>query len=244
MSGGGVRGRGNGLSAASYAPLVVVESAVVDVLLAALAAEGVAAYASLAGTDGPGPPATGSGDADEAGRVFVDGEQRILARRVLAQALPRVAAQLVEREQEAAFAAIVAGWDTPSERTWPDAEDVSAAPGTPPAPPRATPRPPVRPQQAAPVSGHVAGHDSGDEDEHYVAPPPPPLPRPSGAILLAVAALVLGVALLLAPTLTGLEHRTSYDVVAIGCILGAVALLVSRMRTTSVDDGPDDGAVV
>lgn len=83
-----------------------------------------------------------------------------------------------------------------------------------------------------------------DEEDHYVPPPPPPLPRLRGVTLLIVAALAVGIGLLLAPTLIGLEHRTSLDALGVACIVGAVGLLVSRMRTTRVDDGPDDGAVV
>jgi len=266
-----VRGRGNGLTAPSYAPLAVIEPADVDGLLAALAGEGVAAYAALAAAGAAGAVDTRVPEADapgDPGRVFVDSEQQAAARRVLARALPLVAARLVEQEQAAAFAAIVAAWDAPTERSWPDAEDLGAAPAAPAAqpatrrpsqpsqpsqppagaagpqtPPPAAPVPTAPPASAVPpvASGRVEPHL---EDDHYVPPPPPPLPRLRGATLLIVAALTVGVGLLLAPTLVGLQHRTSWDALGVACIVGAVALLVSRMRTTRVDDGPDDGAVV
>jgi len=251
MSGGEVRGRGNGLTAPSYAPLAVVEPADVDALLAALAGEGVAAYAALTAAGALGsrvPEADAPGDP---GRVFVDTQQQAAARRVLARALPLVAARLVEQEQAAAFAALVAAWDTPAERSWPDAEDLGPAtlmrlastrpPERPAAP--ATPPPALPPVAAVPPAA-LGRAEHPDEEDHYVPPPPPPLPRLRGVTLLIVAALAVGIGLLLAPTLIGLEHRTSLDAMGVACIVGAVGLLVSRMRTTRVDDGPDDGAVV
>jgi len=262
VSEGGLRGRGNGLTAASYAPLVTVGANEVDPLLSALAAEGVAAYAALTGGPddagqvagvGQAGEAVGARQPGEAGSVFVDSEQRPAARRVLGQALPVVAARLDEQEQEAAFAAIVAGWDTHAERSWPDAEDLASVvepPSDPPDRPSAAPpatqppaAPTVTPRFEAPPTAATTPPPH-DDDDHYVAPPPPPLPPLRGSTVLIVVALVLGIGLLLAPTLVGLEHRTSLDVLGVGSIVGAVALLVSRMRPTSADDAPDDGAVV
>src|SRR3954452_3433515 len=59
-------------------------------------------------------------------------------------------------------------------------------------------------------------------------------------------ALLLGLALLVAPTLLGLEHTTPVNLLGVLSILGGVGLLVSRLSERSSDDyeGPDDGAVV
>lgn len=277
---GEVRGRSNGLSAPTYTLLVPVSPADVDGLLSTLATAGVAAYAATTGAEEsaaaddsvPGaadaPPLVGAVDVEKAEGgpygdeghdsderlMFVDSSQLRAAREALARTLPDVAAALVQAEEDATFAAIVAGWDTAAPRTWPDAEEVDEAPvrrpdtpAEPPAPPRrrsadAGP-PPVRPIAPTPPATPPAlvGEPDGG---HYVPPPPPPLPRLSPLTLLTVAALMLGIALLIVPTLFGLDHSSGVDLLAIACIIGAVAGLVARMRTTRVDDGPDDGAVV
>jgi hypothetical protein len=87
--------------------------------------------------------------------------------------------------------------------------------------------------------------DNGDEG-HYEPPEPPPLPKVSTPTKWALLAMLLGVVLLLVPTVFGLMHSTLVNAAGVVCVLGGVATLVARMRDHPEDDaiGPDDGAVV
>ena len=67
-------------------------------------------------------------------------------------------------------------------------------------------------------------------------------PAPSPASLYAVLLVVVGVLLVGAPGLLRLSTDVGL-VIGVAAIAGGVALLVSRMRDRSDDDG-DDGAVV
>jgi hypothetical protein len=202
---------------ASWSDLVDVDPRVSEALLTSLEDAGVAAYAT--GRDG-------------ADHVVVDASMRDLAEAVVAAELPGMLAELSggpEPEVDP-FEAIVAGWDAvPAERSWPDEEDVVR-----PAPkrdeswrPRATP-PPRR-----------------LEDEHYVPPPPPIPPAPQTVTRFAIAAIVGGLFVILGLPLLGTEPSQAALVVATGAIVGGIGTLIWRMRDApSVDDGPDDGAVV
>ena len=80
-------------------------------------------------------------------------------------------------------------------------------------------------------------------DEHYEPPPPPPLPVPAPASLYAV--LLVAARACCWSARPGVL-RLSADVglmLGVAAIAGGVAMLVSRMRDRSDDDG-DDGAVV
>ena len=79
-------------------------------------------------------------------------------------------------------------------------------------------------------------------DEHYEPPPPPPLPAPAPASLYAVLLVAFGLLLIGAPGVLRLTEDVGL-VLGVAAIAGGVALLVSRMRERSDDDG-DDGAVV
>jgi len=79
-------------------------------------------------------------------------------------------------------------------------------------------------------------------DEHYEPPPPPPLPVPAPASLYAVLLVTLGVLLVGAPGVLHLSADVGL-ILGVAAIAGGVAMLVSRMRDRSDDDG-DDGAVV
>jgi hypothetical protein len=172
---------------------------------------------------------------------------------------------------EAAFAALVEAFHrTPDERTWPDAEDLPAEAASeagvptetvlPAIPPRrvtkkfdpsidtdrrrpAAPKPPLAPEPAE--ASRKRSHDDPfeDDEEHYTPPPLPRLEPPPFAIRTALLGLMLGLALLLLPTLLDFGHRTSLDIAGVVCVVGCGAVLVSRLRNRSPDD-PDDGAVV
>jgi hypothetical protein len=79
-------------------------------------------------------------------------------------------------------------------------------------------------------------------DEHYEPPPPPPIPAPAPASLYAVLLVAAGVLLIGAPGILNLSADVGL-VIGVASIAGGVAMLVSRMRDRSDDDG-DDGAVV
>lgn len=231
-----VRGRDNGLPASAYVPLVEVDPRIADAVLAALATAGVAAYAApSAGSTGaylevrlPSRPVD---------QVYVDAARRAQARAVLEVELPELATRLPSRDEEEAFAALVAAYDEePAEPSWPADEDVADR--------RPPPTGVIRPARARDVP--TPGDDVDDDEGHYEPPPLPPLPRVHPVTRWALAAMGLGLVLLVAPTVLGLEHRTAVDAVGVVCVLGAVATLVARMRDhPSTDEGgPDDGAVV
>jgi hypothetical protein len=130
-------------------------------------------------------------------------------------------------DTDAAFAGIVAAWQTePDVPRWPAEEDDSRTvpdPGQPPSAP-AVPRQP----------------ESGDEG-HFEPPEPPPFPVPRPRTLGGVALLAVGLLLLVQPGLLNLGER-------IGTPLGLVALtagigwLVLGLRTGPPSEGWDDGA--
>ncbi len=173
---------------------------------------------------------------------------------------PPDAGQDPEQEQDAAFAALVARFDDePGPSTWPTAEDV-------PSPPRPTLMPvhPIRRPPEHPV--HRCDHvpypdeetgtrdepddsepdDSDDEpSDHYDPPPPPSIPRMQPVTRWALCSIALGVAILLAPSVAGIEHGSSRDVAGVMLVLGGVATLVARMGDRlPTDSDDDDGAVV
>ncbi|WP_051105595.1 hypothetical protein [Parafrankia discariae] len=96
----------------------------------------------------------------------------------------------------------------------------------------------------------TAGRDTPDypgaDDDHYVPPPPPPVPKLRPVTRWALGSIALGVAILVVPTLIGLNQSRSQDVAGVLLILGGVGTLVARMgdRPPTDFDGPDDGAVV
>jgi hypothetical protein len=81
------------------------------------------------------------------------------------------------------------------------------------------------------------------DEEHYDPPPPPPVPRPSRTTILAVLLIALGILLIAAPGVAGMDDRTGLTF-GVAAVLGGAALLVLRLRESRGDDGPDDGAVV
>ena len=234
----GRRGRrDNGLDASLWSPLRDVDPRIGEHLLDLLEAVGIAAYLEPSSdvepytrsVSLPSPPSD---------RLFVDRARRAEARTVVDQHVPAGAegsapAQeprpeppreraTVRRDldEEAEWAAIVAAYEAES------------GPTVAPDPPSALPPPPV--QHELPILDRP--------DEHYEPPPPPPLPVPAPASLYAVLLVAFGLLLVGAPGVL----RMSSDVgliLGVASIAGGVALLVSRMRDRSDDDG-DDGAVV
>lgn len=231
--------RDNGLDATLWLPLRDVDPRVGEHLLDVLEAAGIAAYLEPSADVGPytrtvflpSPPTD---------RLFVDRARGSEARTLVdqhvdehARPVPEPAAVRTEDErdsthdterepeidEDAEWARIVAAFEAEHGRVTPE--------GT--------------PSEAAPPPPHEPSVLDLPE-EHYEPPPAPPLPVPAPASLYALLLVLAGVVLIAVPSVIGLSSD-------VGLLLGVVfigsgaAVLVSRMRERSIDDG-DDGAVV
>jgi len=112
------------------------------------------------------------------------------------------------------------------------------------------PHPPApAPQAQAAPEPSWRGHDTewdwswGSDDEHYIPPEPPPLPRLRPMTIVALILVVVGVVLLLAPTLIGLDPRVGTPISLLALVCG-FGLLFLRIRRTPSDTGDDNGAQV
>jgi len=236
----GRRGRrDNGLDASLWSPVRDVDPRIGEHLLDLLHAVGIAAYLEPSAdvepytrsVSLPSPPSD---------RLFVDRARRAEARTVVDQHVPAGAESpapnqeerpepargperaVVRRDldEEAEWAAIVAAFEAENGRSVADE------------PPSVAPSPPV--PHEVPILDRP--------DEHYEPPPPPPLPAPAPASLYAVLLVAFGLLLIGAPGVLRLSEDVGL-VLGVAAIAGGVAMLVSRMRDRSDDDG-DDGAVV
>ena len=158
-----------------------------------------------------------------------------------------------DQDPDAAWRAIVEGFDREADQPvppWPVSEDVD--------PPR---RPPASRSERSAEPRRRRGDDEGGEaalpawvepealeDEgHYEPPPPPPIPRLAPRKLAAVAGMLLGLGLLMRPSLVGPFQLSPAGIFLVGLtlVLGGAATLVLLMRDAPpTDSGPDDGAVV
>lgn len=165
----------------------------------------------------------------------------------------------VPLDEDAAWAALVAGYDAEPEPgtapSWPEAENVPAedAADEPDDPPAATPSavpPPVPPGRSIVIHPVIRGPrdyevEEDDEDDHFVPPEPPPLPETDVTTRFAWIAVLGGPLLLFAFVLLQMDMAWWVELVGIGGFLGGFATLVARMRTGDDDDDmPDGGAVV
>jgi hypothetical protein len=83
-----------------------------------------------------------------------------------------------------------------------------------------------------------------DDEDHYVPPEPPPFPVLRASTIAALGLFVLGIVLLVAPGLFGLESRIGTPLSLVSLCAG-VGWLILRMRNTPPpDSGWDDGAQV
>ena len=253
--------RDNGLDAASWSAVAEVDPRVVADLLVALAAVGIAAYTVPSpGLVGgylemrlPARPlsrlhvdAARRHDAEAVVRAEVDGDLVLPEESsVDGSLLPAVAEQRaapgsgLTPEDDAAFAAIVAGWASTTSlpvNPWPVSEDAEPDPAAPGAsvgtPPRVVSSYPAEPVRAP------------ADEEHYVAPPPPPLPRIRPQTLLAILAIVAGAATIVAVSVMGVGDQLP---LVTGCLLilgGIVGLLAGMRENDEGRDGWDDGARV
>jgi hypothetical protein len=232
------RGRGrrdNGLEAALWSPLRDVDPRIGEHLLDLLEAVGIAAYLEPSAdvepytrsVSLPSPPSD---------RLFVDRSRRAEARTVVDEhvpppdvrepgearpAPPGAGATPARRDvdEDAEWARIVSAFEAEHGRTVVADEPAEVAPP---------------PPHELPVLDRP--------DDHYEPPPPPPLPVPAPASLYAILLVAAGVLLVGAPGILNLSADLGL-VLGVAAIAGGVAMLVSRMRDRSEDDG-DDGAVV
>ena len=205
---------------AAWTPLVEVDHRVAQPLLDSLEDAGVAAYAE------PRAHATATD------RIHVDATRRDLAEAVVEAELPGLLADLDDQDDVDPFDAIVAAWDSvPESPTWPEAEDVR--PPRKVAPDHTDREPPARPRR-------------NPEDEHFVPPPAPPVKLPrKPSTRYAVLALVLGIVTLVVLPLLGRTPSNGVQALGAVSVVAGLATLIFTMRDgPSVDDGPDDGAVV
>lgn len=147
-----------------------------------------------------------------------------------------------QAEVDAAFAAMVAGWDAPDPVRPGRAEDEGRVR---PAPPVAAPAPQARPTGS---SEHHTGptgleDDLEDEDEgHFEPPEPPALPRLSARALGGLVLLLAGVTLLVSPGVLGLTDGVGLPL-GLLVVASGLAVLLSRLRPgPDPDSGWDDGA--
>jgi hypothetical protein len=230
------RGRGrrdNGLDAALWSPLRDVDPRVGEHLLDLLHAVGIAAYLEPSSdvepytrsVSLPSPPSD---------RLFVDRSRRAEARSVVDEHVPHAdirepgetraqtgAGPATRREidEDAEWARIVSAFEAEHGRTVVQDDPVHAVPP---------------PPHELPVLDRP--------DEHYEPPLPPPIPAPAPASLYAVLLVAAGVLLIGAPGILNLSADLGL-ILGVAGVAGGVAMLVSRMRDRSDDDG-DDGAVV
>ncbi|SOE02840.1 hypothetical protein [Blastococcus haudaquaticus] len=226
------RGRGrrdNGLDAALWSPLRDVDPRIGEHLLDLLEAAGIAAYLEPSADVEP-YTRTVSLPSPPSDRLFVDRARRAEARVVVDEhgpspvdvqpAAPEPAAVRPPIDEDAEWARIVSAFEAEHGRAVVQEEAADA--------------PPPPPPHELPVLDRP--------DEHYEPPPPPPIPAPAPASLYAVLLVVAGVLLIGAPGILNLSADVGL-VLGVTGIAGGVAMLVSRMRDRSDDDG-DDGAVV
>jgi hypothetical protein len=170
-----------------------------------------------------------------------------------------------EVDIDAAFAAIIAGFSTPSPHgvgPWPASEDLDdpAAPATlqittedDPARRAEDAPPPVQPptERRGGTVRRIVLSDAGitdrdeedEEDEGFVPPEPPPFPRGDLVSRLAWGAVIGGPVFLLLAAMLWRTLPAVLLLVALLAFVGGFVTLVARMPPDHPDD-PDDGAVV
>ncbi|WP_067463160.1 hypothetical protein [Actinomadura macra] len=261
--------RGNGLSADTYAPLVDLAPHLADAMLAALGEAGVAAYAAspseladLPDLAAEAPP----GDALD--RLYVDVDMKPAAEGILRAHLARLRdasargpepetdlaepagdppapdGETAERDEDAIWAEIVAGFDTTPEggdTPWPDQENIEEPEDPPDEGDDRTGRLP-RVRMIKPTETVDLPPAPDDDEGHYVPPPPPPLPSADPLTKGAWIALIGGPVYLLITVILDWEVPGWAAFLAVAAFIGGFVTLVLRMGDEPRD--PDDGAVV
>lgn len=91
----------------------------------------------------------------------------------------------------------------------------------------------------------VAEEDSADADEHFVPPEPPPLPRPTSSMIIVGLFFVVGLVLLITPSLIGIGTvvATPLGILSLAAGLGFL-LLHARDDNRPPGSDPQNGAQV
>ncbi|SEF46877.1 hypothetical protein SAMN04489712_101115 [Thermomonospora echinospora] len=159
-----------------------------------------------------------------------------------------VAGTTAERDEDAIWAEIVAGFDTvpaDGETPWPEQENIDEPPAG-----RAQPGPADEGEDRAgllPISRVIKPADDPeppppDDEGHYVPPPPPPLPSTDPITKTAWLCLVGGPLYLLVTVILGWSVPGWAAFLAVAAFIGGFVTLVLRMGDDPHDT--DDGAVV
>ncbi|MBB5869440.1 hypothetical protein F4553_002819 [Allocatelliglobosispora scoriae] len=160
---------------------------------------------------------------------------------------------------DAAFAEIVAGFDTPIEpdkASWHASEDVpvesvGTTPATGPIWPAGGPilnhDPRADPHGPSLLEGlDTFGADLPDDGQPFVRPEPQPLPRISAPAVFGALITVFGVFMIIKGNLLPSVGSSANLLAGVTVTVAGVALLISRLRPGGDDEPelPDDGAVV
>ncbi|MDX8029524.1 hypothetical protein SK803_04845 [Lentzea sp. BCCO 10_0856] len=142
------------------------------------------------------------------------------------------------------FAEIVAGLERDGVgKDWLDLDEASPEAVDQDLKTREDPAEDTSPDVATDLADEPERRDRDDED-HYVPPEPPPFPVLRASTLAALGLFVLGIVLLVAPGLFGLQARIGTPLSLVALCAG-VGWLILRMRNTPPpDSGWDDGAQV
>jgi hypothetical protein len=210
--------RSNGLTAADYAPVAVLEQSTAADALLALRDAGVAAYAVQPETE----------EARQA-TLFADRTAVDLARRIVREMAPdAVPTEDVSAVDEVAWQQIVSGFSSTAAE--PDPQRPRPEDWARPEPyrPSAEPHPLVAP-----------------DEEHFVPEPPAPAPRLDLVSRLAWGGVIGGPLMLLAASMVSWVPPNALVLLCVVGFVGGIITLVLRMKDRPPNDsGPDDGAVV
>lgn len=274
-AGGSRRGRrDNGLIAAEYAAVGDVDPRVGEHLLDVLAGEGIAAYL-LPATDLHPITRTTTLPPRPTDRLYADRahlgtakdhlarlgrEEPAGADRTAAPAAAAAGGGTDDPDVEAVWASIIAGYDrevdTATTPPWPAAENVPERghDDTDPDlgrrlhldddedPPRKEADEPTLLDALDTFGAHLP---AGEEEEGYTPPPPPPVPRPPAQVVLALLAIIGGLALFFEPGILQMDADVGL-LVGFGLLLAGVITLIWRLRPgdDEDEDSGDNGAVV
>ncbi|HET8682519.1 MAG TPA: DUF308 domain-containing protein [Micromonosporaceae bacterium] len=143
---------------------------------------------------------------------------------------------------DAAWARIVAAYhaDGGADRPWPEPAEDDTPPGA------RLPKSEYAERSLLDALDTFGAGLPDSDDEGYTPPPPPPLPRPSGAVVLAVVGIVAGLVVFLRPSTLPVNPDLAMFL-GFTAVLAGFAALVWRLRPGDDEDAerdPDDGAVV
>ena len=215
--------RTNGLTAADYAPVAVLEHWVAADALLALRDAGVAAYAVQ-----PEPEET------QRATLFADRTALDLARSVVRELAPEaLPMKEVSAVDEVAWQQIVSGFAS----TAPEPGRDRSEDRLPPEPHRAPPEPHRPPPEPHPLVT--------PDEEHFVPEPPAPAPHLDWVSRLAWGGVFGGPLMLVAASLVSWAPPNALTLLCVVGFVGGILTLVLRMKDRPPNDsGPDDGAVV